>query len=409
MPVEKCKGSRDLTPQDMGRFRLIESAFRDSCLRWGYEEVRTPTLEYLHLFTAAGTLTPSRLGKVYSFLDWDGWSGERVVLRPDGTIPIARYYIETVRDKAAADAPSASAALAKLFYVTNVFSFEETGKEAREKWQCGAELIGAGSTTADVELVMLAIEALARLGLTDVELRLSHAGLVRAMLARFGLNPEEQTRLLDQVLDGDAGALTRASPEMAKVVGPLLERRGKSAGFLKNLAVLFNHDVPGLEAPLKDFTGFVEALDNLGVKYEIDIASGQGFEYYTGMVFQMRSCGQLVAGGGRYDALVPLLGGPDVPASGFALYVDRVMEVVGSAAEAPRKVLVSDPNLKAAFELAAKLRDAGVTAEVDLGGKSAGTGYRLTRTGESFALTDLDTHRTHRVATIDEVVAFLKG
>src|SRR5512136_622476 len=110
MAVEKCKGSRDLSPQEMGRFRLIESAFRDSCLKWGYQEVRTPTLEYLHLFTAAGTLTPSRLGKVYSFLDWDGWSGERVVLRPDGTIPIARYYIETAQNKAAADAPSASAA-----------------------------------------------------------------------------------------------------------------------------------------------------------------------------------------------------------------------------------------------------------------------------------------------------------
>jgi len=407
MAVEKCKGSRDLSPQEMGRFRLIESAFRDSCLKWGYREVRTPTLEYLHLFTAAGTLTPSRLGKVYSFLDWDGWSGERVVLRPDGTIPIARYYIETAQNKAA-DA----AAPAKLFYVTNVFSFEETGKEAREKWQCGAELIGAGSTAADVELVMLATEALARLGLTDVELRLSHAGLVRAMLARFGLSPEEQARLFDQVLDGDAGALTRASPELAKVVGPLLARRGRSAGFLKNLAVLFNHDVPGLEAPLKDFTGFVEALDSLGAKYEIDIASGQGFEYYTGMMFRLRSCGELVAGGGRYDALVPLLGGPDVPASGFALYLDKLMEVVGGAAEAPGIVLVSTdaPSLKAAFDLAGKLRAAGFAAAVDLGGNAPeGARWRLARAGEAFVLSDLATHRTHRAATIDEVVAFLKG
>ncbi len=402
MPVEKCRGSRDLSPQEMGRFRLIESAFRDSCLKWGYEEVRTPTLEYLHLFTAAGTLTPSRLGKVYSFLDWDGWSGERVVLRPDGTIPIARYYIETVPDKA----------LAKLFYVTNVFSFEETGKEAREKWQCGAELIGAGSTAADVELVMLALEALARLGLNDVELRLSHAGLVRAMLARFGLSAEEQTRLFDQVLDGDSAALTRASPEMAKLVGPLIGRRGKSAGFLKNLAVLFDHEFPGFEAPLKDFTGFVEALDSLGVKYEIDIASGQGFEYYTGMMFRMRSCGELVAGGGRYDALVPLLGGPDVPASGFALYVDKLMEVVGVKSETAQKVLVSadGANLKIAFDLAGKLRAAGITAEVDLGNATArDVRWRLARSGEALVLMDLATHRTHRAATIDEVVAFLKG
>ena len=95
----KAKGTQDLSPEDMRRFRLIEGVFRDSCLKWGYEEVRTPTLEYLHLFTSTGTLTPSRLNKVYSFLDWDGWSGERVVLRPDGTIPIARLYIEDMKGK----------------------------------------------------------------------------------------------------------------------------------------------------------------------------------------------------------------------------------------------------------------------------------------------------------------------
>ena len=139
MRVQRCKGSRDLSPGEMRRFRLIEAAFRGCCLKWGYEEVRTPTLEYLHLFTSTGTLTPSLLGKVYSFLDWDGWSGERVVLRPDGTIPVARLYIDTMEEKE----------LAKLFYVTNVFIFEETGKETRERWQCGAELMGMGSAMAE--------------------------------------------------------------------------------------------------------------------------------------------------------------------------------------------------------------------------------------------------------------------
>ena len=87
MRVQKCKGTCDLSTEEMRRFRLIEGAFRESCVKWGYQEVRTPTIEYLHLFTSTGTLTPSTLGKVYSFLDWDGWSGERVVLRPEGTIP----------------------------------------------------------------------------------------------------------------------------------------------------------------------------------------------------------------------------------------------------------------------------------------------------------------------------------
>ena len=81
-------GMRDWLPDDMARFRKIEQAFQHVCLGWGYEEVRTPTIEHLYLFTSAGTLSPQMLGRVYSFLDWDGWTGERVVLRPDSTIPV---------------------------------------------------------------------------------------------------------------------------------------------------------------------------------------------------------------------------------------------------------------------------------------------------------------------------------
>jgi histidyl-tRNA synthetase len=123
MSVEKCKGTRDMSPREMAQFRVVESMFRDICLKWGYDEVRTPTLEYLYLFTAAGTLTPGRLGKVYSFLDWDGWSGERVVLRPDGTIPIARYYIEAIGGRD----------LAKLFYVM----YSASRKPARKPGKSG--------------------------------------------------------------------------------------------------------------------------------------------------------------------------------------------------------------------------------------------------------------------------------
>jgi len=94
MKVPRCKGMRDLLPDDMAKFRQIEEVFRHCSTKWGYEEVRTPMLEYLHLFTATGTLTAGMLGRVYSFLDWDGWSGERVVLRPEGTIPAARLYLE---------------------------------------------------------------------------------------------------------------------------------------------------------------------------------------------------------------------------------------------------------------------------------------------------------------------------
>ena len=150
MRVPRCKGMRDLLPEDMTKFRHIEGLFRGCCLKRGYEEVRTPTLEYLHLVTATGTLTPGMLGRVYSFLDWDGWSGERVVLRPEGTIPAARLYLENLERND----------MTKLFYVENTFTFEETGKEKRERWQCGTELIGSSLPLADVELILLAFEVL---------------------------------------------------------------------------------------------------------------------------------------------------------------------------------------------------------------------------------------------------------
>jgi len=375
MRIDRCKGTQDLTPAEMKKFRFIEGIFRDCCVKWGYEEVRTPTLEYLHLFTSTGTLTPGRLGRVYSFLDWDGWSGERVVMRPDGTIPIARLYISTEeRDKPA-----------RLFYVTNVFVFEETGKETREKWQCGVELIGAGSIVADIELISLALEVLKKAGIKNIRLRLSHAGLIRSLLEKFGLSEEEQAKAFDDILDGDEKVLARMKaekPELNRILTPLLDMKGQSSGFLKNVKALFNHDFPELEQSLDNFVSVVEMLEEMDINYRIDIASGRGFEYYTGIIYQLMAGGQHIGGGGRYDALIPLMGGNDVPASGFALYLDRLMEMVKqepAAGPDSIKVLVKAEHaqMKEAFNLISGLHDAGYIAEIHTGDKEPGDGNWL--------------------------------
>ena len=170
----RCRGMRDMLPDEMRRFRRVEEAFRVACLGWGYEEIRTPVLEYLHLFTTAGTLSPQMLGRVYSFLDWDGWSGERVVLRPDSTIPSTRLYADSLD----------GGDVAKLFYVQNVFRFAE-GDESREDWQCGVELIGDSQPQGDVELILLGREVRTHLGRYDVG-GLAHTGAVRWVSARAG-------------------------------------------------------------------------------------------------------------------------------------------------------------------------------------------------------------------------------
>ena len=408
MRIQRCKGTRDLSPEEMAGFRLIEGAFRDCCLKWGYEEVRTPTLEYLHLFTSAGTLTPDMLGKVYSFLDWDGWSGERVVLRPDGTIPVARLYIDSMEGEE----------LAKLFYIANVFIFEETGKKTRERWQCGAELIGAGSPLADVELVMLALEVLKRLRLEGIELRLSHAGLIRALLARLEISPEEQTRIFDRILDGDMKALAKVKlerPELGRTLPPLLDLKGKSSGFLKNLKALFAQDLPEFEPYIDDFTNIAELLEALGCDYQIDIASGRGFEYYTGVIFQVFKDEEKIGGGGRYDALIPLMGGKDIPASGFALYLDRLMNLVKPEALAKppgQRILIrAQPEaVKEGFGTAARLREAGYMAEFYLGVQKKADFDRtldVQTKAPLFILTDQVKHKRFEAQTVNEVLALL--
>ena len=409
MRVQRCKGTRDLSPEEMKRFRFIEGAFRDCCLKWGYEEVKTPTLEYLHLFTSTGTLTPSMLSRVYSFLDWDGWSGERVVLRPDATIPVARLYIDSVPDKG----------LAKLFYVTNIFRFEETGEEARDRWQGGAELIGVSSPLADIELIMLASEILDKIGIKGVELRLSHAGLVRSVLAELGLSPGEQAKIFDQILDGDKEALAHlkpGKPELGRALSSLLDLTGKSSGFLKNLKSLFARDLPELSQPLNDFINIVDLLEARGCRYQIDITSERGFEYYTGVIFQLFIGEEKVGGGGRYDALIPLMGGGDVPASGFGLYFDCLMNLIKPATLAQpldQRVLVkaAAEATEQGFEMAGYLREAGYVAELQLGGQQpANFRWLLDVQSEAprLVLTDRVEQKKHEAQTAAEVLALLK-
>ncbi len=410
MKVQRCKGSRDLSPEEMRRFRFIEGIFIDCCLKAGYEEVRTPTVEYLHLFTATGTLTPGRLSRVYSFLDWDGWSGERVVLRPDGTIPIARLYIESMPEKE----------LAKLFYIANIFIFEETGTKTRERWQCGAELIGAGSALADVELVTIAREVLSKLGLEGIELRLSHVGLIRALLVELGLKNAEQMKIFDQILDGNMEALTRIKPgrpELGRVLSSLLELKGKSSGFLQNFKALFNRELPKLEPYIDDFINVVSLLDTLGYDYQIDIGSGAGFEYYTGMTFHLFLGEEKIGGGGRYDALLPLMGGRSVPASGFALYLDSLMSRLTPATLNKRpshRILVTGEleAMKQSFTVVSYLREAGYVAELSLGTQQLAD-FRWTLSVQSkaplFVLTDQIKQRRFEAQTATEVLALLEA
>ena len=410
---QRCRGMRDLLPADMARFRRVEAAFRDACLAWGYGEVRTPTIEHLHLFTAAGTLSPHMLGRVYSFLDWDGWSGERVVLRPDATIGAARLFVEHMR----------SQRLAKLFYIQNVFRFA-AADEPREGWQCGAELLGDTQPRGDIELVLLGWQVLERLGLAPVEVRLSHPGIVRAVLAQAGLEPAEQVRTYDRILDGDpsvVGELEGRLPGLGTPLRLLLEGEGSGSAYLANVRSTFAGAVPGLASPLDELSVVVEALAALGVRCRVATAAVGSFEYYTGPVFQFAANGEAVGSGGRYDGLIALVGGSSLPASGFALDADKLASLLPpeEAAAPEQAVTVQAASqelaaLAAAFAAAGALRRLGLWTEVALAtGQPSACRWRVTvepkGEGVTFALYDGSTRRRRSFADLDGLVAALEA
>ncbi len=406
MKVPRCKGCDDLSSSQMVGFRRIEAAFRESCRKWGYSEVRTPTLEYLRLFTATGTLTPGKLGRVYSFLDWDGWSGQRVVLRPDATIPVVRYYTESLADTETA----------RLCYVTPNFAFEETGSQSRERWQCGAELIGPSGATADIELISMALETHKALGLEkDVSFRLSHAGVIKALLAQLSLSTDEQAKLFDRMLDGDASVLAELKPEnpdLVKTLRLLLQTKGKNAGFLKNIEALVNGVMAELKAPVDDFVATIDLLDRLDIDYEIDLASGHGFEYYTGIIFHIYCGREMVGGGGRYDALVSLLSGDDKAAAGFALYMDSLIPMVAPETPIVKEVIVcaAPEQVDRAFKVTAKLHEAGFAAEICFE-KCHGIGYqwKLDVGREKLELKDLETGKKSKCASAEDAIKLLEA
>jgi len=375
---------RDILPQEMALFRRIEAAFRDVCDAWGYAEVRTPTIEHLYLFTSAGTLSPQMLDRVYSFLDWDGWSGERVVLRPDSTIAIARLYAEQMSTERPV----------RLSYIQSVLRFAE-GDESREDWQCGVELIGGGQPSSDVELMVVACDVIERLGLSP-RLGLSDPGVIRALLVKAGLRNDEQLALYDRLLDGDLDALDEvqlALPDLETSLRALLTVEDGGSAYLANLRSALETAVPEVAGPLDELATVAAILTQVGIDYSISPLLARNFEYYTGPAFSVYVRGERVGAGGRYDLLMSLVGGVDSPASGFGLDVEAISRVLGASPKTPRKSVAiraasgRAEDIAAAFTLARTLRDRDLPVQMtDGNGRTlepavvaSGEGFYITR------------------------------
>lgn len=313
----RSQGMRDLGPEEMARFRRVERVFLEQAALNGYREIRTPTIEPLHLYTAAGTLSPQALDRVYSFLDWDGWSGERVVLRPDATVAAVRWYGE-----------QGANGVQRVAYVLPVYRFAAQGD--REVWQCGLELFGADAPDGDVELLRNARSLLDALGVGGLSVELAHAGLARAVLAAVGLDPVAQLEAYDRILDGDGtvtNELAAEHPQSAAALRLLSEVDGTSAGYINNLRAAMLAVVPDAARALDELEAAARALDEAGLPYRVLAGTARNFEYYTGVTFRVLANGRECITGGRYDGLPEMIGGVAAPASGWAADLLQLSEV----------------------------------------------------------------------------------
>jgi len=270
----------------------------------------------------------------------------------------------------------------------------------------------------DVEIILLAEEVIRRLGISDVGLQLSHAGLVKALLKELKLSPGEEAKMTNRILEGDWQVLTRAkstNPEIDRLIAALLGLKGKSSSFLYNVRASFPKASQDFKSSLEDLISITTVLDNLGCSYKIDIAAIHGFEYYTGICFQFLVAGEKIGGGGRYDNLVPLMNGEDIPACGFALYVDPIMKLLplGKEKRDESGILVKGKELtpeivETCFTVAESLRDAGHPAELDFTGRKE-SNYRWIvlvsgKKPSPFVITDCTQKRRRDVASMAEIL-----
>jgi histidyl-tRNA synthetase len=166
--------------------------------------------------------------------------------------------------------------------------------------------------------------------------RLFHPGIVRSVLAQAGLERADQVRVYDRILEGDLTALAEVEERLPSLGAPLrllFEGEGAGSAYLANLGSAFQKAVPQMAGPLEELTTLVDTLSALACRCQAATALVGNFEYYTGPVFQFVANGERVGGGGRYDGLIALVGGPDVAASGFALDVAKLARLLPSEGE----------------------------------------------------------------------------
>lgn len=368
-------GARDLLPLDVAQKISIERRLQQVFHRWGYHRIITPTLERLKTLMAGGAIDRSTLIQLQ-----DAEDGE-LGLRSELTASIARA--------AAMRMAGTSWQPQRLYYNANVFRKDpDPGSGGQQEfYQAGVELLGAGGTVADAEILLLLSECLQSLGIDGWHLVLGEAGLTASLLEPFPPNLREKIREAIANLDRIALEKLPLSPPMRERAMLLFDLRGRPEDVL-SIVTNLDLDLPQKTA-LNNLKSAIELLHkcqskipHLQSQIHLDLSLIQTFDYYTGIVFEVVSSnktGQRVLGqGGRYDRLLGLFDpqGQNSPGIGFCLNIEDLHQILLAEGQLLKETPPSEwlvvprtPDaVAAAFAYASKLRDSThlVRVEIDL-------------------------------------------
>ena len=356
--IQKPKGTKDILPNEVFKWQYIEEKVKKIFENTGMKEIRVPVFEHTELFSrGVGETTDVVQKEMYTFEDKGGRS---ITLRPEGTAGVGRSYIEN----GMASMPTPI----KLWYEMAMYRYENVQKgRLREFRQIGTEILGTSSYLADVEAIMLGVRIFEELNIPNVKLNLNSIGCPECRKKYQDALREFIRPNLDKYCDT---CKTRYEKNPMRILD-CKEKRCKE----------MNQGAPIILDYLCDdcrehFENVKTMLTKLGVDYEIDAGIVRGLDYYTRPVFEFVSedDGLTVLGGGRYDGLVKEVGGQDTPAVGFAMGVERLLEVFDRynkdlVKEKSMDLYIANIGEKAndfATKLVLELRNAGVFVEKDI-------------------------------------------
>ena len=360
MEIQAPKGTKDMLPQDAYKWHYVEGVLRDVSKSYGVREIRTPMFEHTELFLrGVGETTDIVQKEMYTFND----KGDRsITLKPEGTAPTVRAFIENRLFNEAQPT--------KLYYIIPCFRYENVQKgRLRQFHQYGVEVFGSKEASIDAEVISLAMESLKKLGLKSLSLNINNLGCPKC---RPKYN-EALKKYLEENYDNLCGICkTRFEKNPMRI----LDCKEKSCNEItKHAPIILDYICEECDS---HFTEVKNYLDALKIQYKVDPGIVRGLDYYTKTIFEILNDDFTVCGGGRYDKLIEEIGGPEMPAVGFGLGLERlIMTLEKEGIEIPNEGVVDlyigargEAAKTSAFVLANKLRAIGIKTEINHMGRS---------------------------------------